>query len=176
MSCGLEAETRQSSMTQDDHHPRDHEEQSLDQSELDFEFDGNELCRKPKEACKPRDVHLLMDVSAETATRNGSLSLMKIVVRALLKALSSGERIELTKSSQHGDRLLRRIPVEDVDEVDFEKKLDSLSGEGTSHVFDNVLQRLAELDDLGDREVTVVVMTGVWLPQSEDAAPRDHKL
>lgn len=147
-------------MTQQGEGPCDYEEQSFYEQETEWEFDAHELCRKPKEASKPRDFHLVLDVSAALGAAEGGVALAKIAIRALVKCLSPEERIELSSSGDHLERILRRMPVEEVDEVDFENQLDKLVSEGASHIVDNVLQRVAELDDLGDRDVAVVVLAG----------------
>lgn len=142
------------------HGQAEHEEQTLSGVGEDYDWDPSRFCRKPRLANKPRDVYIVADTSSAMAQGEGKIQLARMALRALYNALSPEERIEISTSGEHGERIQRRMEKGELQEIELERILDGLGAKGESHIFDNMLQRLADLDDMTNREVTVVALAG----------------
>jgi hypothetical protein len=127
--------------------------------EEDEYVDASRLCRKPRHATKPRDVYIVADTSS-AMEGEGKIQLARMGLRALYKALSPEERIEISTSSDRAERILRRMEKGELEEIALERILDGLGAKGENRVMENMLERVAEVDDRTDREVTVVVLAG----------------
>jgi hypothetical protein len=138
-------------------------------------FEADRLCRKPLyTASRPRDVYALVGLPAATTqggeaatTRAGKV---KMTLRLLLGSLGPDERLELAVASPaliSESSILPRTRRSLIKAVAFDLALeDMMSGTAPyadpwpGMLFEDALATIGRLDDLTERDNTLVLLTG----------------